>query len=44
MEFDLTDSLEAGSYEVTVQVETHPVDDPEGEMNQGAIKTTLVVE
>ena len=44
MEFDLTEPLEAGSYEVTVQVETHPVDDPEGEMNQGAIKTTLVVE
>lgn len=44
MEFDLTEPLDAGSYEVTVQVETHPVDDPEGEMNQGAIKTTLVVE
>lgn len=44
MEFDLTEPLEAGSYDVTVQVETHPVDDPEGEMNQGAVKTTLVVE
>ena len=44
MEFDLTKALEKGSYEVTVQVETHPVDDPEGEMNQGAVKTTLVVE
>lgn len=44
MEFDLTEPLEAGNYDVTVQVETHPLDDPEGEMNQGAIKTILVVE
>lgn len=44
MEFDLTRPLDAGEYPVTVQVETHPVDDPEGEMNQGAVRTTLSVE
>lgn len=44
MEFDLTRPLEAGEYPVTVQVETHPLDDPEGEMNQGAVRTTLSVE
>ena len=44
MEFDLNRTLEAGSYDVTVLVETTSVEDPEAEMNRGAVNTTITVE
>ena len=44
MEFDLNRTLELGSYDVTVLVETTSVEDPEAEMNRGAVNTTITVE
>ena len=44
MEFDLNRTLEAGSYDVTVLVETTSVEDPEAEMNRGAGNTKNTVE
>ena len=44
MEFDLNQTFEPGAYDVTVLVETTSVDDPEAEMNRGAVNTTITVE
>lgn len=44
MEFDLNRTFEPGTYSVTVLAETTSVDDPEAEMNRGAVNTTLTVE
>lgn len=44
MEFDLNQTFEPGTYDVTVLVETTSVDDPEAEMNRGAVNTTITVE
>ena len=43
MEFDLNRTFEPGTYNVTVLAETSSVEDPETEMNRGAVNTVLTV-
>lgn len=43
MEFDLNRTFEPGTYNVTMLAETSSVEDPETEMNRGAVNTVLTV-